>query len=110
MIKPFDRLVNQLLGTISIDRADKSVIRVNFDQVLNLLYKFDLFVPPKALENTLNKVIEERMVGKLNASDVTKWVLAQAILNTALSIAVSKEELLKIKLRDAGFETISRKK
>ena len=110
MINVLDRVANQLLAAIYIDKNDASVIRINFDMVLKIFERFDIIVPPKALENTLTKVLEERLVGKLTANNTAKWVISQAILNTALSIAISKEELIKIKLRGDGIETLQRKK
>lgn len=110
MIKTYDRLVNQLLATIYIDKNDNSVIHVSYIDVLKIFEKFDIVVPAKAFENTLNKVFEERLVGKIEATEVSKYAIAQAMLNTALTLAISKEELLRLKLRGEGVNYIDKKK
>ena len=100
MINTLDRVINQLLGIIYIDKKDPSIIRISFDQALMILARNEIYVPPKVYEETFKKVIEERLVGKIQANDVAKWAIAQALLNTALTIALTKEDLLKLRLRD----------
>jgi hypothetical protein len=99
MIKQNTKLVNQLLPLIHFDSADKSVIRIAFDGVLKVLSENDLIVPQKAYEETLNKVLNERLVGKIQASEPTKYVIAQAMLNTAYLLAVSKDDIIKHKIK-----------
>lgn len=107
MITRLDRIANQLLATISTDRNDPSMIRIQFDRVLQILYNFDIIVPPKIFESTFNKVMEERLVGKIRANDVAKWAISQAMLNTALSLMLSKEEILKINSKDINSSDIT---
>jgi len=101
--------MNQILSMIHIDKKDNSVIRINFDAVIQLLNRYDIFVPVKHFELTFSKVIEERLVGKIQANDVAKWAIAQALLNTAFLLAISKEELIKLKLKENTIN-IDRKK
>lgn len=107
MITRLDRIANQLLSTISIDRKDPSLIRIQFDKVLQILYNFDIVIPPKIFEDTFNKVMEERLVGKIRANDVAKWAISQAMLNTALSLMLSKEEILKLRATDTNSSDIT---
>lgn len=102
MINKQDKIINQLLTTIYIDKKDPSVLRINFDNALAIFQKYEIWIPTKAYEETLNHVITERLVGKIQANDVAKWAIAQAMLNTALLLSMSKEELLKLKLRGEG--------
>jgi hypothetical protein len=100
MINTLDRLVNQLLAVIYIDKNDPSVVRIAFDKALQIFANYEIIIPPKTFEATFTKVVEERLVGKIQANDVAKWAIAQAMTNTAVSLAISKEELLRLKLRD----------
>jgi len=109
MIKTFDRVVNQLLAVIYIDKTDPSVMRIGFDRALEVLFKYDIVVPPKVFEATFVKLVEERLVGKIQANDVAKWAIAQAMLNTALSLSISKEELLRLRLKDNTVQRFDKK-
>jgi len=51
--------------------------------------------------------MEERLVGKIRANDVAKWAISQAMLNTALSLMLSKEEILKINSKDINLSDIT---
>jgi hypothetical protein len=50
-------------------------------------------------EETLTKVLDEKLVGKTAANEPLKYAIAQAILNTALLLAVSKEEIIKYRIK-----------
>lgn len=110
MIKTYDRLVNQLLSVIHIDKKDPSVLRISFDRALQIFQKFEIIIPQKVYEDTFVKVVNERLVGKIQANDVAKWVIAQTMVNTALMLSISKEELLKLKLRSEGVTYFDKKK
>lgn len=99
MIKQSTILINQLLAHVHFDSADKSIIRISFDNVIKILLENDIIVPPKMYEETLNKVLNEKLVGKVQATDTTKWAVAQAILNTAFLLAVSKDDIIKHKIK-----------
>lgn len=107
MITKLDRVANQLLGTVSIDRKDPSLIRIQFDRAIQIFYNFDIVVPPKMFENTFMKVMEERLVGKIRANDIAKWAIVQAMLNTALAMMLSKEEILKLQADNISSNDIT---
>lgn len=100
MITALDRIVNQLLACIHIDKHDPSLVRITFDQALQIFARHEIIVPPKIFEATFMKVMEERLIGKIQANDVAKFAIAQTMVNTASMLAISKEELLRLKLRD----------
>ena len=103
MIKPFTRLVNKLLAAIYFDKNDATTIRVAFDLCVKILAEHDIFVAPIQYETVLRKVLDAKLVGKIPTNDVAKWAIAETMLNTALAIALSKEEL--IKLQDPSYTT-----
>lgn len=95
-----EKIITQLLGAIYIDSQDPSVMRINFAMVLSVFDRHDIIVPPKILQELLTKVMEERLVGKIQSNETAKWIIAQAIFNVGLQVSVSKEDLLKIRLAD----------
>jgi hypothetical protein len=99
MVKQQSKLLNQILAHIHFDKEDKTVVRISFDNVIKILADNDVIVPQKIYETTLEKVLEERLVGKAQVADGTKWIIAQAVLNTALLLAVSKYEIIAHKIR-----------
>jgi hypothetical protein len=84
---------------VYFDKEDKSVVRVAFDNILKVLGENDIVVPQKMYEETLTKVLDEKLVGKTAANEPLKYAIAQAILNTALLLAVSKEEIIKYRIK-----------
>lgn len=110
MITKLDRLLNQLISTVYIDKNDPSIIRIQFDRALQIFYNADIIVPPKAFENTFKKVVEERLVAKIRANDVAKFAIAQAMMNTAFSLMLSKEELIKLRMQDNSSDITSIRK
>lgn len=99
MIKQSTILINQLLAQVHFDSKDKSVVRISFDNVIKILIDNDILIPQKAYEETLNKVLSEQLVGKIGANESAKLILANAMLEVALAMAVSKEDLIKHKIR-----------
>jgi len=99
MIKQHSKLINQIIAHVYFDSNDKSVVRVAFDSVLKILGENDIIVPQKMYEETLNKVLEEKLVGKTAANEPLKYIIAQAILNTAYLLAISKDEIIKYKIK-----------
>jgi hypothetical protein len=99
MIDKGTRIVNQLLAHIHFDSQDPSVLRLSFGNIIVLLADNDIIVPQAMFEETLNKVLTERLVGKVPADLGTKHAVAQAILNTAYLLAVSKEDIIKHRIK-----------
>ena len=99
MVKQNTKLINQLLAQIHFDKQDRTVIRVAFDAVVKILAENDVIVPQKIYEDTLEKVLSEKIVGKVQVTEYTKYAIAQAMLNTAYLLAVSKEEIIKYKIK-----------
>ena len=99
MIKQHSKLINQILPFIHFDSNDKSVIRISFDGVLRLFAENDIILPQKMYEETLSKVLDEKLVGKSPVSEPLKYVIAQTVLNTALLLSISKEDIIKYKIK-----------
>ena len=87
------------MAQIHFDKDDSSVIRISFDNVLKVLGENDIIVPHKMYEETLNTVLSEKLVGRVQITDGTKYVVAQALLNTAFLLAVSKDQIIKHKIK-----------
>lgn len=99
MVKQTSKLINQLIAQIHFDKEDRSTVRISFDTVIKILYDSELIVPQKMYEETLNKVLNEQLVGKAQANEPLKYIIAQAMVNTALLLAVSKDEIIRHKIK-----------
>jgi hypothetical protein len=99
MVRQTTKLLNQLIAQVHFDKEDKSAVRVAFDNVIKILYEHELIVPQKMYEETLNKVLTEKLVGKAQANEPIRYAIAQAMINTALLLAVSKEEIIKYRIK-----------
>ncbi len=88
-----------MLAHIHYDKLDNSVLKINFQNIIKILYDNEIIVPVQIFEDSLQKVLDERLVGKATASEQTKYAIAQAILNTAFLLAVPKDQIIKHKIR-----------
>ena len=74
-------------------------MKISFFNVLQIFAEHDIILPQKAYESTVQAVLDTRLVGKIRATDGAKYAIAQAMLNTAHTMSISKEDILKYKIR-----------
>lgn len=100
MIQKTDRILNLLLSTIYFDKKDPSCLRISFTDVVKILNDFDMIVPQKMYEASVEAVLTERIVGKAPANTLAKHAVAEVLLNVAAQIAASPEEIKLYKIRN----------
>ena len=100
MISKHNRILNALQATVYIDSKDTTTYRISMDNVFKLFAENDIVVPPRQYEETLEKVLNERIAGKVNVTSATSFVIAQAMYNLAQELAISKNDIIKYNLEN----------
>lgn len=93
MINKYIRLENQLLGTLYNDINDKSIIKIDIENVFYLLSQFEYVIPRRQFENKLEEILNKNLPEDYPNTHIGKVIIAQAIIKLADAMHVSKEML-----------------
>lgn len=93
MITDKDRLTNQLLACIYPDSKDKSVLRVNFDNILKIFASFSYNLPSTKFGDALEKLLNGKMYGA-KITPGLKVSMAELIIQLANMMHVSDEQII----------------
>jgi N-acetyl-anhydromuramyl-L-alanine amidase AmpD len=94
MITNKDRLITTILGTIYPDKSDKSILRINIDNLLMLLASYGYNLP----NTKFSKAVEDLLNAKLYGARITpglKYTIATLIIELADKVHVTDEQLIK---------------
>lgn len=95
MISKEERIINQLLGCIYKDIKDKSVIRVNLENVANILSTNGYLLPKNEFEKGLEDLLNKHIVGKMIVGPGTQYTIAKAIIELANIMHIDESKLMK---------------
>lgn len=105
MISEEKRLLTRLEHCVRVDPKDPTVFHVDFDNAVRTLGQFEYLIPPAQFEAALSELFDKALINKLRAHpQVSRFLIATAILDTANAIDMRKDELLgkykKMKVQD----------
>lgn len=95
MISLNNRIITQLLSTIYVDKQDKSVVKVNIDNAVNILSNFGYNLPSNLFERKLEEMLNAKLAGKAKVSDGLKYAIAEMILVLSEKMHVDESEIVK---------------
>jgi hypothetical protein len=90
MISNREKLVNQLLSTVYVDKTDPTVIKVDIHNTFHILTSFGITVPGKAFEAKLEELLNKKLVGA-NITSAVNYAVVELIINLAERMRVSDE-------------------
>lgn len=98
MIPKKERIINQLLGCIYIDRNDNTVYKLNFDNVLKTLISNDYILHKSEFETRVEDVLNASLAGKAKVGHPTAYAIAEIIFLLAEVMNVSKDDITRFQM------------
>lgn len=100
MINTQRRLLNRLETYVYVDKSDETIIHIDFDNVLHCLLDFGVMVPPRQFEDTVEKILNEKIVGKIDANPTAiKIIIGKIMYDVSERMALSSDAVLKHNLK-----------
>lgn len=95
MIDQKTNLVNKILSTISVDKKDPSVIRLDINNAANILTGFGYNLPSQPFEKNLEAALNKILVGKAKISPSIRYAAAEIIVSVADRMHIDEDRILK---------------
>ena len=95
MIDIKNRIINQLLSTIYVDKTNPSVIRVAIDNAINILSNFGYNLPSAPYEAKLEEMLNRKLTGNAKVSAGLKYAIAEMVISLADKMHVEEAQIIK---------------
>jgi len=95
MIDQKTNLVNKILSTITVDKKDPSVIRLDINNAANILTSFGYNLPSQPFEKNLETALNKILVGKATISPSVKYAAAEIIISVADKMHIPEDKIIK---------------
>lgn len=92
MIPQNERLINQMLTAIYIDKNNPTEYRISFDNVLKILISNNYILPNRQYETVVEDILNKKLVG-MPVHHATKFAIAKILIDVADQMSVTKEDL-----------------
>lgn len=98
MISQRDRLLTQLLGTITREADNKTAFRINISNAVNILSTHGYNLASKSFESLLEEVLNRRLVGSALEAN-TPYKIAVILLDIAGKCHIPDETIVEYVLK-----------
>lgn len=89
-----ESLIIKLLAHIYTDQDDKTLVRLNVDNILHVLVSNGPYILPfREFEEKLEKIVTEHAPKDLPANTTGKRLIAEAIIKLADAMHITKEDI-----------------
>jgi len=95
MIDQKTTVVNKILSTISIDRKDPSVLRLDINNAAKILTTFGFNLPAQPFEKNVEVALNKILAGKAKVSNSVKYAAAEIIVSVANRMHIPEEKIIK---------------
>lgn len=94
MISERERLITHLLACVTIDPKDRTVLRINFDNMLHTLSLFEYNLPNSKFAKALEDLLNKKMYGA-RITPGLKYALVELTIDLANLMHITDEQIIE---------------
>lgn len=98
MINQNERLIISIIPQLYFDSKDQTQLRMNITNIVKILQDSGIILPQTIFEHTLQKELDQLLVGKAPANKTILRAVAELIVAIAMDVGMTAEEFKKTRI------------